>query len=370
MTPSRSSTHSRWFPSRLGQLTAIVAVTLSGCHEPDPARVPSSARRIEPASLAGHYRLVESITLEQPDSAPIVRISGIDRNSAGMIALGDASEGNVKLFSPGGKLLRIIGRKGEGPGEFREPRFPRFQDDSTLHVADSYNSRVTVFRTGGKLVRSLQLGRLVFLSGFALDGRGGYLGATEDPEGYVLHHFDSTGTRRRRFLRIRDVVPRGQASSPLWRHVRGFQLAARDDTAYVVLTYSDTLWSVSLLDGAEQAVAMTPPSYQVPAIPAQEPRDMAGLRAWSSSLQMATSVRAGGAGLVINFVKGILNYGDPNTAVVRTPDGAWIAVRTAPAFLLADRRGLVALASASDSTSAAVVLGLYEPRGRLHGSVK
>jgi hypothetical protein len=305
--------------------------------------------------------MVGRVRLEQPDSAPIVRLSGIDRNSAGVIALGDASEGNVKLFSESGRLLRILGRKGAGPGEFREPRYPRFGDDSTLHIADTDGGRLTVITTSGRLVRTLQPGRLVYLSGFALDGRGGYLVGSEDPDGYVLFHLDSTGTQIGRFLKIRDVLPRGMPDSPYWRNIRNFYLSVFRDTAYVTLTYSDTLWRVSLLDRIETAMAITPPGYEIPAPPRAELKSLEDLKTWSHSLQLTVSPTAGEAGVVVNFVRGILNYGDPNTAVVRLPASSWAAIPYAPAFLLADRRSLVTLASAGDSTSADVVLGLYEP---------
>jgi hypothetical protein len=342
-------------------LRMAILVLSVACEPRAAARDPGDVVTPVPTRLEAHYRMIGSVRLEQPDSALIVRVSGIDRNSAGLIALGDASEGNVKLFSESGRLLRILGRKGGGPGEFREPRYPRFADDTTLHIADTDGGRLTVITTSGRLVRTLQLAKLAYLSGFALDGHGGYLVASEDPDGYVLLHFDSTGKQIGRFLKIRDVLPRGMPDSPYWRNVRNFYLSALHDTAYVTLTYSDTLWRVSLLDSVETATAITPPGYEIPAAPKTELKSLEDLKTWSHSLQLTVTPTAGEAGVVVNFVKGILNYGDPNTAVVRLPTADWVAIPQAPAFLLADGRSLVTLASAGDSASADVVLGLYEP---------
>lgn len=350
-------------PTRISRLfLPIAALALSvSCEHRGPERGPAEIARLVPTSLEDHYRMIGTVRLEQPESALIVRVSGIDRNSVGMIALGDASEGNVKLFAESGRLLRILGRKGGGPGEYREPRYPRFADDTTLHIADTDGGRLTVVTTGGRVVRTLQLGKLVYLSGFALDGRGGYLVGSEDPEGYVLFHLDSTGKQVGRFLKIRDVLPRGMPDSPYWRNVRNFYLTVLHDTAYVTLTYSDTLWRVSLRDSVESAIAITPPGYQVPAPPKTDLRTLEDLKTWSHSLQLTVTPTAGEAGVVVNFVTGILSYGDPNTAVVRPRGGGWVAIPGAPAFLLADSRSLVTLASAGDSGSAEVVLGLYEP---------
>mgnify|MGYP001182195517 CR=1 FL=1 len=115
---------------------AILALAVA-CEPRAAARGPRDVVSPVPTSLEAHYHRIGTVRLEQPDSALIVRVSGIDRNSAGLIALGDASEGNVKLFTQSGRLLRILGRKGGGPGEFREPRYPRFADDTTLHIADT-----------------------------------------------------------------------------------------------------------------------------------------------------------------------------------------------------------------------------------------
>jgi hypothetical protein len=317
--------------------------------------------RVVSIELSTAYRLVDSITLEQPDSALIVRVSGLDQGPGGVLALGDASEGNVKLFSPSGKLLRVVGRKGNGPGEFQEPRFPRFSRDGSLHIADGSNGRVSVFASDGKLQRTFQLGKLTYLSGFVPDGRGGYLAAGEDPDGYVLFQFDSVGAPVRRFLRIRDVTPRGQPDVPYWRNVRQFKVGCFRDTAYVTLSYSDSLWRVDLASGKEDALAITPPDYTVPSPPKVELKNLGDLNSWSKSLQMAVSMSAGNSGIVVNFVQGVLNFGDPNTAVIRTDAGDWVAAPNAPAFLLSSRTGLVSLASAGDSTSGRVVLAIYEP---------
>ena len=342
-------------------LAMCVLTTGPGCREGgDGARPDAAAVTVTSIELPTAYRLVDSVTLEQPDSALIVRVSGLDQDARGILALGDASEGNVKLFSPSGRLLRVIGRKGNGPGEFQEPRFPRFGADGSLHVADGGNGRVSVFSSDGKLQRTFQLGKLTYMSGFVRDGRGGYLVASEDSDGYVLFHFDSEGGLIRRLLRIRDVRPRGEPDGPYWRNVRQFKVGCLRDTAYVTLSYSDSLWRVDLATGKEDAIAITPPGYSMPSPPREEMKNLGDLNRWSTSLQMAVSLSAGDAGIVVNFVQGVLNFGDPNTAVIRTDAGHWVAVRNAPAFLLSGPTALVSLASAGDSTSGRVVLAIYE----------
>jgi len=294
-----------------------------------------------------------------------VRISGLDRSPEGRLALGDASEGNVKLYSPSGALLGRIGRKGDGPGEFHEPRFPRFATDGRLHIADGANGRVSVFGGDGALVRTLQLGKFTYLTGFeVLPGGRGYVFESEDSDGYVLFQSDSTGAIVHRYLRIRDTKPRGQVDGPFWKNVRGFGLAVRNDSAFVVCTISDTLWMVDLESGNATGLKVTPPGYEIPRQPEGNMKSIADLMKWSRSLQLAVSVVASGEDIVVNFVTGVLNAGDPNTAVVRRSDGRWVAVGNAPAFVRGDSYGLVTLASAGDSTTANVVLNFLTSRQR------
>lgn len=334
----------------------------AGCQRGPATPRQGTSVGVTASALDGLYKLQERIPLQQPDSALIVRVSGIDRRADGAIALGDASEGNVKLYSPSGRLLRVIGRKGQGPGEFQEPRFPRFGENHRLYVADGAGGRVSIFDSAGTLLRTLQLGRATFLMGFEIiPNGGGFLFSSEDADGYVLFRTDSTGKPSRRFLRIRDTHPRDQPAESPWRSVRGFSIALHGDTAFVVCTLSDSLWTVNLRSGVESAVRLSLPDYKIPVPPAQPLTSMAELMKWSRSLQLAVSMTASDSTLLINFTRGVLSAGDPNTAAIRSADGRWNAVSQAPAFLRGVGPDLLALASAGDSSSGAVVLGVYGP---------
>jgi len=69
----------------------------------------------------------------------------------------DSADADIKIYSRDGAFRRTIGRKGQGPGEFR---LPNDMDvfDGRLYVADSANRRLQILDAGGKLLGGFGLG--------------------------------------------------------------------------------------------------------------------------------------------------------------------------------------------------------------------
>jgi DNA-binding beta-propeller fold protein YncE len=60
--------------------------------------------------------------------------------------------GRVSVFDKNGKFLRIIGKTGTGPGEFRTPHGLEFDSKGRLIVADRHNHRIQIMTKDGKYV--------------------------------------------------------------------------------------------------------------------------------------------------------------------------------------------------------------------------
>jgi DNA-binding beta-propeller fold protein YncE len=74
---------------------------------------------------------------------------------------------DLSVFDRNGKFLRVIGRTGTGPGEFRTPHAIEFDSQGRLVVADRHNHRIQILTKDGKYIRELhQFGRI---SGVAID---------------------------------------------------------------------------------------------------------------------------------------------------------------------------------------------------------
>jgi DNA-binding beta-propeller fold protein YncE len=75
--------------------------------------------------------------------------------------------GRISVFDRTGKFLRIIGKAGTGPGEFRTPHALEFDSKGQLVVADRHNHRIQILTKAGKFIREYDdFGRT---SGLAID---------------------------------------------------------------------------------------------------------------------------------------------------------------------------------------------------------
>jgi DNA-binding beta-propeller fold protein YncE len=73
----------------------------------------------------------------------------------------------ISVFDRNGKFLRVIGKTGTAPGEFRTPHALEFDSQGRLVVADRHNHRVQILTKEGKFVREYpEFGRA---SGLAID---------------------------------------------------------------------------------------------------------------------------------------------------------------------------------------------------------
>jgi DNA-binding beta-propeller fold protein YncE len=101
----------------------------------------------------------------------------------GRLFVADAAAHDIKVFDVQGRLLKVLGRRGEGPGQFNFPTHLALRE-GTLYVTDAMNHRVQLLdvREGagadeGRMLRSigrrgLFVGNLVRPKGVAVDAAG------------------------------------------------------------------------------------------------------------------------------------------------------------------------------------------------------
>jgi hypothetical protein len=92
----------------------------------------------------------------------------VDRT--GRIYVMDWGDVCIKVFEPDGRLLRTIGRKGQGPGEFDIPAWFDLAPDRKIAIMDGRNSRVTVFDEEGRHLGGFRVEG--FHSGMSCDSSG------------------------------------------------------------------------------------------------------------------------------------------------------------------------------------------------------
>jgi DNA-binding beta-propeller fold protein YncE len=73
----------------------------------------------------------------------------------------------ISVFDRNGKFLRVIGKTGTGPGEFRTPHALEFDSQGRLIVADRHNHRIQILTKDGRFIAEYaDFGRT---SGLAID---------------------------------------------------------------------------------------------------------------------------------------------------------------------------------------------------------
>jgi hypothetical protein len=126
--------------------------------------------RIAALALLFAHCVAAQATTKTLSATPDLRIDATAENLSSINWIGVAPNGTIAVlqpedldvlfFSPTGKRLGTYGRKGAGPGEFRNMANIGWVGD-TLWVNDFGNSRTTMISPDRKLVRDLAWGQLV-----------------------------------------------------------------------------------------------------------------------------------------------------------------------------------------------------------------
>ncbi len=90
----------------------------------------------------------------------------------------DARDGNIKVFDERGRLIRVIGRKGPGPGELIDPAYTSICHGQ-LSVYSSQDRRLTFFDLNGKYITAMHSPAL--LGQMKLDSSGNAFAIVDEP---------------------------------------------------------------------------------------------------------------------------------------------------------------------------------------------
>lgn len=125
------------------------------------------------------------------------RPTGVAYDPVGQrIFVADTAAHDIKVFDGKGQFVKVIGRHGEGAGEFNFPTHLAFAHDQ-LYVTDTMNSRIQVFSADGSTLRlqfgtrGLYIGNMVRPKGVAVD-RAGNIYVVESYHDHLLV-FDKRG---------------------------------------------------------------------------------------------------------------------------------------------------------------------------------
>jgi len=142
--------------------------------------------------------------------------SDIAMDSSGNIYILDSGNQRIQKFTPEGKYLATIGRKGQGPGEFNYPSSLDIDGQGNLYVLDPFVKKIQVISPQGKELKTILLLKdIIFKTRLLRTGRFAasvFLGRgfkTEQPTKTgglpkTLKLFDSAGQAQNEFSPIFD----------------------------------------------------------------------------------------------------------------------------------------------------------------------
>lgn len=273
-------------------------------------------------ALENAFEISSRLVLEETEQA-ITVLPMVSVGVAGEFLLAEPREGQVNVYDRAGRLRRVVGRRGEGPGEFRAPISARRTLDGGIVVADVMLSRLTFFPVGWSGEPEVVASPLPLVLGAQDLGGGRYLlsgqAMSEQPP-RLLHIWDrEINEIKRSFMPI--GVP--EASRPYATSYTSVDAVPEGDTIWAVWALSDTLYKFERGGGVLEK------------LPLPLPRPMGALPGAEAGVITEPRVRQAAAESLTQ-VNGIFVLSDGTVAVqtmqARGFDAVWD-------LLIVDRRG-------------------------------
>jgi hypothetical protein len=212
-------------------MTALaLLISSAACSSPSNAREPSAAA----------IRLVESVRLEESDTAFIGRAIGVAATKGGTVLVTEGHSRRVVGFTRRGELSHVLGRYGNGPGGFVTPSDLVVVNDSLLYVSDF--SRGGVIRWNWKERR--EIGPLLLAGSpatLAVVGDTIYAGTLNFTKGTAFARWTASDDSITYF----GSSPPGLARSPLREGFGRVTLAAWSDSIAYSIGLSDVIFIAS-----------------------------------------------------------------------------------------------------------------------------
>ncbi len=182
------------------------------------ALVPLQVRAGEPTLTA---RRVKTVDLSQIP-VPVYNCISFDVDSFCNLYLASIDNCQVVVLDSAGSLVRTIGNKGEGPGEFLQPAVVEVVADTALVVSDYSSFRLSLFSTNGVFLRSVAVSM-----GPLLSWSGKFLCANSVRSEYLVDLYDAS-------LKYLRSIGDGRLAPLMERLGPGLLLESYQDTIWVV----------------------------------------------------------------------------------------------------------------------------------------
>ncbi len=136
-------------------LTVGVALRLPGIAsglqcDPHPADVATR-------DFAEAFAPLQPLVFRTTDPNPVLSVRALSVSPSGHLLVTDSRSGDLKLADGNGRIIRAIGRVGEGPGEFEALLDAAFLSDDRIVALDAGRVLATLFDSSGDVLNTFRL---------------------------------------------------------------------------------------------------------------------------------------------------------------------------------------------------------------------
>ncbi len=237
------------------------------------------------------------VSLEEDVDDPLTQITSFTPRADGSFVIVDGPAARARQYDAEGRLERVWGRPGEGPGELRMPSAAAYGPSGELHVVERGSPRRTVFWAED----SVSVHRLPANYGYWLHaaGEGLVVGLGTPDERFGLLSYDGHLTAR--FARRDPQI----AEMPFWVFFVRERAAVAGDRVFVNSSFDPTIRVYSTSGDSLFAFGTAPPTWVEPTRPdiaaISGPADRARIEAWARSFTVVTGLAAVDGVLVVQY---------------------------------------------------------------------
>ncbi|MCY4572037.1 MAG: 6-bladed beta-propeller [Gemmatimonadetes bacterium] len=130
----------------------------------DQGHQPASGLQCDPhpvdvvtRDFADAFAPLQPLVFRTSDPSPVLSVRALSVSPSGHLLVTDNRSGDLKLADRDGRIIRVIGREGEGPGEFTALFDAVFLSDDRIVALDGGRVLTTLFDSAGVVLNTFQL---------------------------------------------------------------------------------------------------------------------------------------------------------------------------------------------------------------------